>query len=79
MTIENLKTKDMKGVHELNNSELEELRSRWYHQHMDDGSILEVCGYYPKNEQDVPMDIVMVYYEGTLFTDEDFFCNLPIN
>ena len=32
----------MKTVHELSQDELEELRSRYYHQHLDDGSLNEV-------------------------------------
>jgi hypothetical protein len=66
----------MKTVHDLNQNELEELRSRWYHQHLDDGSIEEVMEYDPEDEENVPMDIVIAYYEGTFFVEEDFFCNL---
>ena len=32
----------MKSVHDLNENELEELRSRWFSQHEDDGSLEEV-------------------------------------
>jgi hypothetical protein len=58
----------MKTVHELNAEELQELRSRWYQQHLDNNS--------SKDEENVPMDIVMRDYEGTYFVEEDFFCNL---
>jgi len=66
----------MKTVHELGNNELEELRSRWYHQHLDDGSLEEVVGREVESEEDIPMDIVMIYYGATFFVEEDFFCNL---
>ena len=66
----------MKSVEELNEDELNELRSRWYHQHLDDGSLEEVLGEEVENELGVPMDIVKVYYSDTYFVEEDFFCNL---
>jgi len=66
----------MKTVHELSNNELEELRSRWFYQHLDDGSIEEVVGREVESEEYIPMDIVMIYYEDTFFVEEDFFCNL---
>ena len=28
------------------------------------------------NEEDIPMDIVVAYYEDTYFVEEDFFCNI---
>lgn len=64
----------MKSVHELSQDELNELRSRWYSQHEDDGSLEEIMGR--EDEEDIPMDIVVAYYEGTYFVEEDFFCNL---
>lgn len=66
----------MKSVHELTQDELEELRSRWYSQHEDDGSLEEIMGREVEDEEDIPMDIVVAYYEGTYFVEEDFFCNL---
>jgi hypothetical protein len=66
----------MKSVHELNENELEELRSRWYSQHEDDGSLEEVLGREAEDETEVPMDLVVTYYEGTSFVEEDFWCNL---
>ena len=67
----------MKSVHELTQNELEELRSRWYSQHEDEGSLEEVMDMEEEiNEEDIPMDIVKTYYEGTFFVEEDFFCNL---
>ena len=67
----------MKSVHELKQDELEELRSRWYSQHEDDGSLEEVMDMEGEiNEENIPMDIVKTYYEGTFFVEEDFFCNL---
>ena len=65
----------LKTVHELNQNELEELRNRLFHQYLDDGSLEEVIGE-DKNEEDIPMDFVKSYYEGTYFVEEDFFCNL---
>ena len=65
-----------KSVHELNQEELEELRSRWYSQHEDDGSLEEVLGREVEDEIEVPMDLVIYYYEGIYFVEEDFWCNL---
>lgn len=69
----------MKSVHELSAEELDELRSRWYHQHLDDGSLEEVMDLEEGieiEEEEIPMDIVIAYYEGTFFVEEDFFCNI---
>jgi len=66
----------MRTVHELNQDELEELRSRWYDQHLDDGSLEEVMDTEVESEEEIPMDVVVAYYEGTFFVEEDFFCNL---
>ena len=66
----------MKSVHELSTDELEELRSRWYSQHEDDGSLEEVLDKEVEDETEVPMDVVIAYYEGTYFVEEDFWCNL---
>jgi hypothetical protein len=66
----------MRNVNELTQEELEELRSRWYHQHLDDGSLDEVMGKEIESEEEVPMDVVKMYYEDTFFVEEDFFCNL---
>ena len=67
----------MKSVHELKQDELEELRSRWYSQHEDDGSLEEVMDMEGEiNEEDIPMDIVVAYYEAAYFVEVDFFCNL---
>lgn len=66
----------MKSVHELNQEELEELRSRWFAQHEDDGSLEEVLGKEVNDETEVPMEVVIAYYEGTYFVKDDFWCNL---
>ena len=66
----------MRSVHELKEDELQELRSRWYHQHLDDGTVKEVLGKEVESENEIPMDVVKTYYEGTHFVAEDFFCNL---
>ena len=63
----------MKSVHELSQDELNELRSRWYSQHEDDGSLEEIMG---REVEDVPMDIVVAYYEDTYFVEEDFWINM---
>lgn len=64
-----------RNVNELTQNELEELRSRWYHQHLDDGSLCEVLGKEVDCEEEVPMGVVVTYYNDTFFVDEDFFCN----
>lgn len=66
----------MRTVHELLQDELNKLRSRWYSQHEDDGSLEEIMGREIEDEEDIPMDIVVAYYEDTYFVEEDFFCNL---
>ncbi len=66
----------MKSVHELSAEELQELRSRWYSQHEDDGSLEEIVGREVQDEEEIPMDIVIAYYEGTFFVEDDFFCNM---
>ena len=72
----------MKTVHELGTDELEELRSRWYSQHEDDGSLEEVMDLEEGeeiSEEEIPMDVVIAYYEGTYFVEEDFWCNIQTN
>ena len=66
----------MKNVHELSENELLELRSRYFYQHLDDGSLNEVMGKEISFEDEIPMDVVKTYYEDTFFVEEDFFCNL---
>ncbi len=66
----------MKSVDELKQAELEELRSRWYYQHLDDGSLDEVMGKEINDESEIPMDIIKEYYSDTFFVEEDFFCNI---
>ena len=66
----------MKTVNDLNQDELEELRSRWYSQHEDDGSLGEVMDMEVESEEYIPMDSVIAYYEDTFFVEEDFWCNL---
>jgi hypothetical protein len=71
-----IKNRNKMKVTELNKDELEELRSRWYHQHLDDGSLEEVMGKEIESEEEVPMDVVIAYYEDTDFVEEDFWCNI---
>ena len=66
----------MKSIHNLSQEELEELRSRWYSQHEDDGSLEEILGKEVNDETEVPMEVIIAYYEDTYFVEEDFFCNL---
>ena len=66
----------MRHVSELNQNELEELRSILYHQLLDDGSLSEVMGKEIEGEEEIPMDFVKTYYNDTFFVEEDFFCNL---
>lgn len=66
----------MKSVDELKQAELEELRSRWYYQHLDDGSLDEVMGKEINDETEIPMDVIKEYYSDTFFVEEDFFCNI---
>ena len=65
-----------RNVNELNQNELEELRSRLYYQLLDDGSLSEVMGKEIEGEEEIPMDFVKNYYADTSFVEEDFFCNL---
>jgi hypothetical protein len=66
----------MRTVHDLNENELEELRSRFYHQHLDDGSLEEIVGEDLCDEEDLDMSLIITYYEDTFFVEEDFWCNL---
>jgi hypothetical protein len=65
-----------RSVEELNQNELQELRSRLFHQLLDDGSLDEVMGKEVNDEEEIPMDFVKDYYADTSFVEEDFFCNL---
>ena len=60
----------MKSVHELNESELEELRDAYFHQLKDQGE-----EPFLKDPTDIPMDNIIAHYEGTYFVEDDFFCN----
>jgi uncharacterized circularly permuted ATP-grasp superfamily protein len=66
----------MKTVNELNSEELNELRSRYYYQHLDNGSLYKAMGKKITDEEDIPLDIVKIYYEGTYFVVDDFWCNV---
>lgn len=66
----------MKSVYDLSQDELDELRDRWYDQHLDDGSLYEVVGKKIGSVDEVPIDVVQTYYADTYFVDDDFFCNL---
>jgi len=64
-----------RNVNELNQNELEELRSNLYHQLLDDGSLNEVMGKEIDSEEEIPMDFVKTHYADTSFVEEDFWCN----
>lgn len=61
-----------RSVTELNQNELQELRSNLYHQL----NVEQVMGKEIDSEDDITMDFVKDYYADTSFVEEDFFCNL---
>jgi len=65
-----------RNVNELNQNELEELRSRYYYQALDDGSLNEVMGKEIHSEEEIPMDLIKNHYADYSFVVEDFFCNI---
>lgn len=65
-----------RNVNELTQNELEELRSRYFHQLLDDGSLDEVMGKEINSEEEIPMDLIKDHYIDTYFVDDDFFCNI---
>ena len=65
-----------RSVDELTEQELQELRSRLFHQLVDDGSLEEVMGKEVNDEDDIPMGLVKFHYADTSFVEEDFWCNL---
>jgi len=65
----------MRSVEELNQNELEELRSCLFHKLLDDGSLDEVMDKEINSEEEIPMDLVKVHYSDTFFVEDDFFCN----
>lgn len=71
--------KEMKTVHDLRQEELEELRENYFHQLIDSGDLEEVGNGKIDCPTDIPLDNVKVHYEGTMFVDEDFWCNLADN
>lgn len=64
----------MRTVHELNSNELDELREAYFDQLTTMGDD-DVLGDIERAEQLTDED-VKVHYEGMMFTDDDFFCNL---
>ena len=55
-------------VQELNQNELEELRSNYFYD--------ENINHFYRNVQDVPNKVLFEHYGGISFVEEDFFCNL---
>jgi len=66
----------MRNVNELNQNELKELRSKLFHELLDDGSLAEIVGDNIEEEGEIPMSFVKDHYRDTLFVVDDFFCNL---
>jgi hypothetical protein len=64
-----------RSVEQLNQNELEELRSRLFHQLLDDGSLNEVMGKEIDSEEEIPMDLVKTHHAGIIFVEEDFWYN----
>ena len=64
-----------RSVDELTENELLELRSRYYHMGLDDGSLEEVMGKEVELEDEIPMDLIKDHYRDTSFVEEDFWCN----
>jgi hypothetical protein len=61
-----------KTVCELTQEELNELKARYFFQDDIDNEILGDIAY----PEDIPNDFIINYYSDTLFTDDDFFCNI---
>lgn len=62
----------MRTVYELRVDELDELRGTYYQQLLDtDPSVIEGFNSY----LDVPLDVILLHYEGIMFVEDDFFCN----
>lgn len=55
-------------VQELNQNELEELRSNYFYD--------ENINHFYRNVQDVPNEVLFEHYGSISFVEEDFFCNL---
>ena len=64
----------MRTVDELNQDELEELRESYFYQLQDTDS--EVLGDIITSAEMIPMKNIITHYEGMIFTEEDFFCNI---
>jgi hypothetical protein len=61
----------MKTVHELTTQELEELRDTYFAQLQDQGEEDEI-----HSPHEIPMENVIQHYEGIMFVEDDFFCNV---
>lgn len=61
----------MKTVHELTTQELEELRDTYFAQLQDQGEEEEI-----NSSHEILMENVIQNYEGVMFVDDDFFCNV---
>lgn len=61
----------MRTVHDLTTEELEELRDSYFYQLIEQGEEEKL-----QSPEDIPISNVISHYEGIMFTDEDFFCNI---
>lgn len=61
-------------VQELTQEQLEELREAYFHQLVDGGDEEVLNGI--DQAEDIPMGNVIAHYEGTYFTEDDFFCSM---
>lgn len=61
-----------KTVKDLSLDEYEELRSSYYFQALDEGTLPS----FVMTEEDVSEELLCSAYGGTLFCYKDFFCNL---
>lgn len=61
-----------KTVKDLSLDEYEELRSSYFFQALDEGTLPSFVMY----EEDVPEELLYSAYDGVLFCYEDFCCNL---
>lgn len=65
----------MKTVYDLSSSEFEELRERYYWQFVEgDSEIIDDDRDY-MDASEVPDDVLYQYYEGRLFSENEFSCN----
>lgn len=63
----------MRTVYELNTKEIDELKQSLYFQFVDNGDdIIDAIDSW----EDIPTSIVENHYDGIMFVNDDFFCNI---